>query len=153
MPKTSSNSQTHMPSSPSSAGTPEPEKSQQLRPSAIMESFLTLMGSQRARPRATSWSTPSSEALLRTRMRHACSRGIMVAVESDGPASLGEEARKGGDRRDAVVHGPPQGGRRIDRRGGRGRPQEGRGSAWKENSANFVLTEFSEVRHPQATPK
>src|ERR671913_496001 len=49
-----------MPSSPSSAGTPEAEKSQQPRPSAIMESILTLMGSDRARPRATSRSTPSS---------------------------------------------------------------------------------------------
>src|SRR5918995_2802565 len=48
MPKTSSNSQTQMPSSPSSAGTPEPEKSQQPRPSAIMENILTLMESDRA---------------------------------------------------------------------------------------------------------
>src|SRR5215210_4940875 len=58
MPKTSSNSQTQMPSSPSSAGTTEPEKSQQLRPSAIMESILTRIGSERALPRATSRSAP-----------------------------------------------------------------------------------------------
>ena len=64
MPKCSSNSQTQMPSSPSSTGTPEAEKSQQLRPSAIMESILTRMGSERARPRATSRSTPSSVASL-----------------------------------------------------------------------------------------
>src|SRR5215204_1809154 len=64
MPKTSSNSQTQMPSSPSSAGTPEPEKSQQPRPSAIIVSILTRMGSERARPRATSRSTASSGASL-----------------------------------------------------------------------------------------
>src|ERR687891_273459 len=58
--KCSSNSQTQMPSSPTSAGTPEPEKSQQPRPSAIMESILTLVGSERARPRATSLSTLTS---------------------------------------------------------------------------------------------
>src|SRR5829696_1871661 len=57
MPKWSSNSQTQMPSSPSSAGTPEPEKSQQPLPSAIMPSILTLMGSERAWPKATSRST------------------------------------------------------------------------------------------------
>ena len=54
MEKTSSNSQTQMPSSPSSAGTLESEKSQQPRPSAIMPSILTRIGSERARPRATS---------------------------------------------------------------------------------------------------
>src|SRR5829696_10084206 len=35
-----------MPSSPSPAGTPEPEKSQQPRPSAIIPSILTRMGSE-----------------------------------------------------------------------------------------------------------
>src|ERR671916_1241718 len=62
MPNWSSNSQTQMPSSPSSAGTPESEKSQQPRPSAIMPSILTRMGSERARPKATSLSTRSSGA-------------------------------------------------------------------------------------------
>src|SRR5215213_727090 len=37
-----------------------------------------------------------------------------------------EAARKGGDRCYAVVHGPSQGGRRADRRGGGRCPQEGR---------------------------
>ena len=36
------------------------------RPSAIMESILTRMGSERARPSATSRSTPSSVSPLRT---------------------------------------------------------------------------------------
>src|ERR687893_633407 len=62
MPNWSSNSQTQMPLSSSSAGTPRSGRSQQLLPSAIMLSILTLMGSERARPRATSRSTRSSES-------------------------------------------------------------------------------------------
>src|SRR5215211_979749 len=50
---------------PLASGTPESEKSQQLRPSAIMLSILTLMGSERARPRATSRSISLSWASLR----------------------------------------------------------------------------------------
>jgi hypothetical protein len=67
--KASSNSQTQMPSSPSSAGAPEPEKSHQPLPSAIMESILTRMGSERARPSATSHSAPSSTSPFSATLR------------------------------------------------------------------------------------
>src|SRR5215217_7493211 len=51
-----------MPLSASSAGTPRSGRSQQLLPSAIMESILIRRGSESARPRATSRSRRSSES-------------------------------------------------------------------------------------------
>src|SRR5918998_2828055 len=51
-----------MPLSSSSTGTPRSGRSQQPLPSAIMPSILTRIGSERARPRATSRSTRCSES-------------------------------------------------------------------------------------------
>src|SRR5215213_1868890 len=51
-------------SSPSYAGAPRFGRPQQLRPSAIIPSILTRIGSERARPRATRRATRSSSTAL-----------------------------------------------------------------------------------------
>src|SRR4028118_977156 len=99
MPKASSNSQTQMPSSPSSAGTPEPEKSQQPRPSAIMLSILTRMGSERARPRETGPPAPPARRAARAGKATAAAAGSHHAGHPH-PYGVGESAAQG----DEPVH-------------------------------------------------
>src|SRR5215207_5212071 len=86
MPNWSSNSQTQMPSSSASTGTPRSGRSQQLLPSAIMLSILTLMGSERALPRATSRSNPASGPSLRTPYSSSTPSSL-VFTASSRPAS------------------------------------------------------------------